>query len=104
MAAATPDSAEDQLRVLPTAKTIVNASTASTAQARKTEIARLASAPLMSRNLVGMDLPEDLRRSQRCEQEAQRAMAEVPRRFPTLARGTRRNDPARDDPSKQALF
>jgi hypothetical protein len=45
-ATAVPESAERQLRVLPTAKTIVNASTASTALARKTEIARLASAPL----------------------------------------------------------
>ena len=39
-------SAERQLRVVPTASTIVSASTASTAQARKTETASPASAPL----------------------------------------------------------
>ena len=46
-AAPAPPIAEDQLRVLPTASTIVSASTASTAQARNTETASPISAPLM---------------------------------------------------------
>src|SRR5271167_2095333 len=47
VATATPESAEDQLRVVPTASTIVSASTASTAHAKKTEIARPSSGPLI---------------------------------------------------------
>ena len=46
-AAPTPLIAEDQLRVLPTASTIVSASTASTVQARNTDSASPSSAPLM---------------------------------------------------------
>ena len=46
-AAATPPSAEDQLRVVPTASTMVSASTASTAQARNTDTASPISAALM---------------------------------------------------------
>jgi len=46
-AAPTPASAADQLRVCPTASTIVSASTASTAHARNTDSASPISAPLM---------------------------------------------------------
>jgi hypothetical protein len=46
-AAPAPNRAEDQLRVYPTAITIVKASTASTAQARNTDTMRPSSAPLM---------------------------------------------------------
>src|SRR5205085_3565582 len=46
-AAPAPDSADGQLRVVPTASTIVRASTASTAQARNTETANPSSAPVM---------------------------------------------------------
>ena len=45
-AAPAPASAERQLRVVPTASTIVRASTASTAQARKTETASPSAWPL----------------------------------------------------------
>ncbi len=45
VAAATPVSDQRQLRVMPTASTIVSASTASTAQARNTETARPSSGP-----------------------------------------------------------
>jgi hypothetical protein len=45
--APTPASAEGQWRVCPTAITIVSASTASTAQAKKTEIASPSSAPVI---------------------------------------------------------
>ena len=47
IAAPAPLIAEDQLRVLPTASTIVSASTASTVQARNTDRASPSSAPLM---------------------------------------------------------
>src|SRR5205085_142582 len=45
VAAAQPYSEEDQLRVLPTASTIVRASMASTAHARKTETTSASSGP-----------------------------------------------------------
>ena len=48
-AAATPIIAERQLRVAPTARTIVSASTASTAQAMKTDKTSPTSVPLMIR-------------------------------------------------------
>ena len=51
----TPVSAERQLRVTPTASTIVSASTASTAQARKTESASPAWVPLM-RSMLARDV------------------------------------------------
>ena len=51
VAAPTPLSAEDQLRVLPTASTIVSASTASTVQARNTARASPTSAPLIPLSL-----------------------------------------------------
>ena len=46
IAAPTPASAEDQLRVAPTASTIVSASTASTVHARNTDTASPSSGPL----------------------------------------------------------
>ena len=45
VAAPHPYSEEDQLRVVPTASTIVSASTASTEQARKTETTSASSGP-----------------------------------------------------------
>ncbi len=52
VAAPTPNSAERQLRVTPTASTIVNASTASTAQARNTDTARATSCPDTLRSMA----------------------------------------------------
>ena len=52
-AAPTPMNAERQLRVTPTASTIVSASTASTAQARNTETARPTSVPVISEASLG---------------------------------------------------
>jgi len=56
VAAPTPLSADDQLRVAPTARTMVNASTASTAQARNTDSTSPISAPLMLAILPGKRL------------------------------------------------
>ena len=46
-AAPAPSREDSQLRLLPTASTIVSASTASTAEARKTETTSVSSTPLM---------------------------------------------------------
>ena len=60
-AAPAPESEADQLRVNPIASTIVRASTASTAQARKTEMTSPISVPLMPWNVASVLRPPRMR-------------------------------------------